>query len=306
MQIEPLKIYPQPPGCCDPCKDPASYPNYAKEARDSANAAAAASAAAMNYAELAEDTLDDFVNYAYSKAETDRLLDEKADAADLEEYYTKAETDALLTDYYDKSATDSLLAAKADASALNDYYTKSESDTLWATKANISDLNDYYTKTAADTLLAAKADVSDLDDYYTKTAADTLLAAKADASALNDYYTKSQSEAIDISNKFVRNSSLSVDMDLPHVMYDPAAKVVYGTITIMCASGQTVNTSTNYYTISDAAYRPAAQLSFGGMIRGSDRTTYSCQRIYIRADGGIRQNLTSTSTGIYFSFEYKV
>lgn len=284
MQIEPLEIYPQPPGCCDPCKDPASYPNYAKEARDSANAAAAASAAAKNYSELAEDALDDFINYAYSKAETDQLLDEKADAADLEEYYTKAETDALLTDYYDKSATDSLLSAKADASALADYYTKSESDILWATKANISDLNDYYTKTAADTLLAAKAD----------------------ASALNDYYTKSQSEAIDISDKFVRNSSLSVDMDLPHVIYDPAAKVVYGTLTLLCASGQTVNTSTNYYTISDAAYRPADQLSFGGMIRGSDRTTYSCQRIYIRADGGIRQNLTSTSTGIYFSFEYKV
>ena len=284
MQIEPLEIYPQPPGCCDPCKDPASYPNYAKEARDSANAAAAASAAAKNYSELAEDALDDFVNYAYSKAETDQLLDEKADVTDLEDYYTKAETDALLTDYYNKSATDSLLAAKADASALADYYTKSESDILWATKANVSDLNDYYTKTAADTLLAAKAD----------------------ASALNDYYTKSQSEAIDISDKFVLNNTISTNINLPHVLYDPAAKTVYGTLSIMCSSGQTVDTATNYCTISEAAYRPASELPFGGMIRGNDRTTYSCQRIYIRTDGGIRQNLTSTSTGIIFNFCYKV
>lgn len=262
MQIEPLEIYPQPPGCCDPCKDPASYPNYAKEARDCANAAAAASAAAENYSELAADALDDFVNYAYSKSEADQLLDEKADVTDLEDYYTKAETDALLTDYYDKTETDSLLAAKADTTALNDYYTKSESDILWAAKANVSDLNDYYTKT--------------------------------------------QSEAVDISDKFVRNSAISVDMDLPHVMYDPAAKVVYGTITILCASGQTVNTSTDYYTISDAAYRPAEQVTVGGMIRANDRTTYSCYRIYIRTDGGIRQNLTATSTGLILNICYKV
>ena len=283
MQIEPLEIYPQPPGCCDPCKDPASYPNYAKEARDSANAAAAASAAAKNYSELAEDALDDFVNYAYSKAETDQLLDEKADVTDLEDYYTKAETDALLTDYYNKSATDSLLAAKADASALADYYTKSESDILWATKANVSDLNDYYTKTAADTLLAAKAD----------------------ASALNDYYTKSQSEAIDIKGKFVLTNSISTDINLVRAWYHPASKTVSGTILCTCASGQTVNTSTYYYTI-DSAYRPASELTFGGLIRGSDRTTLTLQRCYIKTDGGIRQNLTSTSTGIYFSFEYKV
>lgn len=283
MQIEPLEIYPQPPGCCDPCKDPASYPNYAKEARDSANAAAAASAAAKNYSELAEDALDDFVNYAYSKAETDQLLDEKADVTDLEDYYTKAETDALLTDYYNKSATDSLLAAKADASALADYYTKSESDILWATKANVSDLNDYYTKTAADTLLAAKAD----------------------ASALNDYYTKSQSEAIDIKDKFVLTNSISTDINLVRAWYHPASKTVSGTILCTCASGQTVNTSTYYYTI-DSAYRPASELTFGSLIRGSDRTTLTLQRCYIKTDGGIRQNLTSTSTGIYFSFEYKV
>lgn len=284
MQIEPLKIYPQPPGCCDPCKDPASYPNYAKEARDAVNAAAAASAAAMNYAEMAEDALDDFVNYAYSKAETDQLLDEKADATDLEDYYTKAETDALLTDYYDKSATDSLLSGKADTSALGNYYTKSESDILWATKANISDLNDYYTKTAADTLLAAKAD----------------------ASALDNYYTKAQSEAIDIKDKFVLNNSISTDISLVRAWYHPAARTVEGTIMCTCASGQTVNASTYYYTISDSAYRPASELTFGGIIRGNDRTTLSLQRCYIKTDGGIRQNLTSTSTGIYFSFEYKV
>ena len=305
MQIEPLEIYPQPPGCCDPCRDPASYPNYAREARESANAAAAASVAAKNYAELAEDTLDDFVNYAYSKAEADQLLDEKADASDLEDYYTKAETDALLTDYYNKSATDSLLSAKADASALSNYYTKSESDILWATKANVSDLNDYYTKTAADTLLAAKADASALNDYYTKTAADTLLAAKADASALNDYYTKSQSEAIDIKDKFVLTNSISADINLVRAWYHPASKTVSGTILCTCASGQTVNTSTYYYTI-DSAYRPASELTFGSLIRGNDRTTLTLQRCYIKTDGGIRQNLTSTSTGIYFSFEYKI
>ena len=152
MQIEPIKIYPQPP-INKPCFDPANFPNYAQEARNSANEAAAASVAAMNYSKLAEDALDDFINYAYSKAETDLMLETKADSADLDDYYDKAEIDALLTDFYDKNTIDSLLSNKVNNSALNNYYTKSESDVIWAAKANVSDLNDYYTKTAANAIL---------------------------------------------------------------------------------------------------------------------------------------------------------
>ena len=64
--------------------------------------------------------------------------------------YTKAETDALLADKADKSTTytktqtDNLLAAKADASSV---YTKTQTDNLLAAKADASSV---YTKTQTD------------------------------------------------------------------------------------------------------------------------------------------------------------
>lgn len=211
MQIEPLEIYPQPPGCCDPCRDPASYPNYAKEARDSANAAAAASAAAKNYSELAEDALDDFINYAYSKSETDELLDSKADSLDLE-----------------------------------DYYTKSESDILWATKANVSDLNNYYTKTAADTLLAAKADASALNDYYTKTATDTLLAGKTDTSALNTILT----DFVKVVVKSIGSITVSANSTWSQSSYDISASIPAGYKCIDVAEAGSGNNHMYFYNCS--------------------------------------------------------
>ena len=84
--------------------------------------------------------------------------------------YTKAETDALLADKADKSTTytktqtDNLLAAKADASSV---YTKTQTDNLLAAKADASSV---YTKTQTDNLLAAKADASSV---YTKTQTDS-------------------------------------------------------------------------------------------------------------------------------------
>ena len=70
--------------------------------------------------------------------------------------------DSALENYYDKTETDTLLDNKADAADLNDYYTKTETDTLLDTKADAADLGDYYTKTETDTLLDNKADASDL------------------------------------------------------------------------------------------------------------------------------------------------
>ena len=87
-------------------------------------------------------------NNVYTKAETDNLLNDKADAADLaakadaNNVYTKAETDNLLNDKAD--AAD--LAAKADA---NNVYTKAETDNLLGDKADAADL-------------AAKANTSDI------------------------------------------------------------------------------------------------------------------------------------------------
>ena len=78
-------------------------------------------------------------NNVYTKAETDNLLNDKADAADLaakadaNNVYTKAETDNLLNDKAD--AAD--LAAKADA---NNVYTKAETDNLLGDKADAADL----------------------------------------------------------------------------------------------------------------------------------------------------------------------
>ena len=91
--------------------------------------------------------------------------------------YTKAETDALLADKADKSTTytktqtDNLLAAKADASSV---YTKTQTDNLLAAKANSSDV---YTKSQTQSRIQADvfgvgnntyiADASDMDSFTT-------------------------------------------------------------------------------------------------------------------------------------------
>lgn len=143
---------------------------------------------------------------AYTKTETDTLLDRKADKSIT---YTKTEVNTALNgkadvgDSYTKSESNALLVGKADTSTT---YTKSEVNTSLEGKANTSDVYsksqtysklevdalvqgggtpvDAYTKAQTDALLTTKADVS---TTYTKAEVDTSLSAKANASTT---YTK--------------------------------------------------------------------------------------------------------------------
>lgn len=163
---------------------------------------------------------------AYTKAQTDTLLDAKADKsttytktevdtalsgkANVGASYTKSEANTLLAgkadtgDSYTKSEDNALLASKADKATTYtktevdaliqggtpvDAYTKSETDTLLATKANTADV---YTKTETNDLLATKANTADVygkTEVYTKSEVNTALAGKADASTT---YTKTE------------------------------------------------------------------------------------------------------------------
>lgn len=86
---------------------------------------------------------------AYTKAQTDALLDEKADAASV----------------YTKTQTDNLLADKANSS---DVYTKTQTDNLLADKANSSNVyskSQTYTKTEVDNLISqAGGGGAEIDD----------------------------------------------------------------------------------------------------------------------------------------------
>ena len=96
---------------------------------------------------------------AYTKAETDALLVEKADKANV---YTKAEEDALLlnkadkTDVYTKAEEDALLLNKADKAIT---YTKAEIDDIIS---HIPVSDSVYTKAETDALLAEKASTSEV------------------------------------------------------------------------------------------------------------------------------------------------
>ena len=108
--------------------------------------------------------------YYYTKDETDTLLDDKANAADV---YTKQESDNLLTakansaDIYTKTAVNTLLASKANTS---DVYSKLETNTLLNNKANTADV---YSKLETNSLLLNKANTTDV---YTKQETDTKVA----------------------------------------------------------------------------------------------------------------------------------
>lgn len=129
------------------------------------------------------------VGASYTKSEANTLLAGKADTGDS---YTKSEDNALLANKADKSNT----YTKSEVDALIqgggtpvDAYTKSETDALLATKANSADV---YTKTEANSLLATKANSADVygkTEVYTKSEVNTALTGKADASTT---YTKTE------------------------------------------------------------------------------------------------------------------
>lgn len=124
------------------------------------------------YDQVEEITTEVIGDNYYDKTETDALLDEKADAADV---YTKTETDTKL-------------ALKADASSV---YTKSQTDTLLSAKASITYVDGEISAVDA-VLIDMQTDIdrkADAADVYTKSQTDSALALKANAA---DVYTKSQ------------------------------------------------------------------------------------------------------------------
>ena len=128
--------------------------------------------------------IDDY----YKKIEVDGLLNDKADATDLENYVSNVTfdeyktsvtqtlnnyvTNTTFTDYQD--TVTAALATKLEQSALNDYVTSEDlSNTLanYVTSESLTTkLNDYATKKDLSDGLATKADKSSLDSYVLKTA----------------------------------------------------------------------------------------------------------------------------------------
>ncbi|MBQ7185648.1 MAG: hypothetical protein IJR92_02480 [Alphaproteobacteria bacterium] len=161
---------------------------------------------------------------AYTKSETDGLLNAKVDNSSFDGYKTEMNAALAQKAGVDQiSSLQSAISTKADTSALAqkadaaDVYTKSETDTKVAdlkswtdeNKLNKSDYDTFvantgvaienvYTKSETDAKLAAKANAASI---YTRSTIDNKLESKADTSALAqkadaaNVYTKTESDA---------------------------------------------------------------------------------------------------------------
>ena len=181
---------------------------------------------------------------AYTKSETNNLLNAKADASALNAKVDNSSFDDYKTEMNAAleqkagveqiSSLQSAISTKADTSALEqkadaaDVYTKSETDTKVAdlkswtdeNKLNKSDydmfvantgvaIENVYTKSETDAKLATKANAANI---YTRATIDNKLATKADTSALAqkadaaNVYTKTESDATisDLENTYVK------------------------------------------------------------------------------------------------------
>lgn len=166
---------------------------------------------------------------AYTKAETDSLLADKADKSELptnvseltndSDYQTGTEVESAISSAV--SALETEISGKADKATT---YTKTEVDTALSAKANTSDV---------ETALASKADTA---TTYTKTEVDTALADKADKS---NTYTKSEVDTI------IEN--------LPEPMIFKGTLGVNGTITDLPVASS-ANEGSTYKVITDGTY----------------------------------------------------
>lgn len=104
---------------------------------------------------------------------------------DMSGYYDKTETDALLADKFDKADVTWVPVVNQIATAIVERAIDSQGN--YKNVITNQGIGPFYTEAETDALLADKADVSDLpdmSDYYDKTAADNLLADKADKTAV--------------------------------------------------------------------------------------------------------------------------
>lgn len=159
----------------------------------------------------------------YDKTETNALLDEKANFADLATVATTGSYNDLINkpvipagqiqsdwtqtntsevDYIKNKPNLATVATSGNYNDLNhkpdlsiyateqelgNYYDKGETDGLLNNKVDTSTLvNDYYNKNTVNNLLDTKADTSDLNNYYDKTETNSLLNQKANVSDLNN------------------------------------------------------------------------------------------------------------------------
>ncbi|KAA6401506.1 MAG: hypothetical protein EZS28_002967 [Streblomastix strix] len=106
-------------------------------------------------------SIADIQSNSYSKSEDDALLLLKADKTQLIDAYSKTETNNLLNNKadtgvsYSKSEDDALLLLKADKTQLIDAYSKSEDDALLLLKADVLTT---YDKTKIDEMIQNKVD----------------------------------------------------------------------------------------------------------------------------------------------------
>ena len=116
---------------------------------------------------LNKPVIPDMSGY-YDKTETDALLADKANTADLATVATTGDYDDLInkpvipdvSNYYTKSETNSLLADKADTADLATVATTGDYDDL-INKPVIPDVSNYYTKTETDNAID-----DGIEDYF--------------------------------------------------------------------------------------------------------------------------------------------
>lgn len=171
----------------------------------------------------------DPTNY-YTKGDTNKLLDAKADKTALEavssslgtDYYTKTQTDGKLADYAKKTelpTKTSELTNDSDyatnAGIADNYYNKQEVDNK-ITQSGTFDPTQYYTKSDTDNLLDAKADKTALEQYALKTDIPTKVSAfendkgyLTEHQSLDEYYTKTQTDT--------KLNSYALKSDIPTV-----------------------------------------------------------------------------------------
>jgi len=108
-----------------------------------------------------------------------------------------------------------------------------------------------------------------------------------------------ESNVVDISSSFT--NSLSSGTFSAFALYHPMTRMVTGSISLYNATA--FNTSTNFASVA-SAYRPSSNITIPMIVTTSTGSTPYRGTIY--SGGGIRQSMSGSATGVYFSFAYQV
>ena len=120
---------------------------------------------------------------------------------------------------------------------------------------------------------------------------------------LEEVDTKFNEQPLDISSSFVLNTADFSDLQGScKVYYDEKTKRVWGTISAYSTTS-TLGLTQAYFNISDSKYRPSSNVVFPMIVKTSGDAISFYSGTIVSA-GGIRQNLSSATKGIYSTFEY--